>query len=58
MARIEHYDDPDARHPNSLVPAASAAVSNERDEILMQRRAVNDRKRMLTELGMAHALSR
>lgn len=41
MARIEHYNDPDAPPPNSLVPAASAAVSNERDEILMQRRVDN-----------------
>jgi ADP-ribose pyrophosphatase YjhB (NUDIX family) len=42
VARIEHYDDPNAPEPNSLIPAASAAVSNERDEILMQRRADND----------------
>jgi ADP-ribose pyrophosphatase YjhB (NUDIX family) len=42
MARIEHYDDPDAPQPNSLVPAASAAVSNENNEILMQRRVDND----------------
>jgi ADP-ribose pyrophosphatase YjhB (NUDIX family) len=42
MARIEHYDDPEAPKPNSLVPAASAAVSNEHNEILMQRRADND----------------
>jgi ADP-ribose pyrophosphatase YjhB (NUDIX family) len=42
MARVEHYDDPEAPEPNSLVPAASAAVSNERNEILMQRRADND----------------
>lgn len=42
MARIEHYDDPEAPEPNSLVPAASAAVSNENNEILMQRRADND----------------
>ena len=42
MARIEHYDDPEAPKPNSLVPAASAAVSNENNEILMQRRADND----------------
>jgi ADP-ribose pyrophosphatase YjhB (NUDIX family) len=42
MARIEHYDDPDAPKPNSLVPAASAAVTNENNEILMQRRADND----------------
>jgi ADP-ribose pyrophosphatase YjhB (NUDIX family) len=42
MARIEHYDDPEAPKPNSLIPAASAAVSNDRAEILMQRRADND----------------
>jgi hypothetical protein len=42
MARIEHYDDPEAPEPNSLVPAASAAVSNENNEILMQHRADND----------------
>jgi ADP-ribose pyrophosphatase YjhB (NUDIX family) len=42
MARIEHYDDPDAPKPNSLVPAASAAVTNENNEILMQRRADNN----------------
>jgi ADP-ribose pyrophosphatase YjhB (NUDIX family) len=42
MARIEHYDDPEAPEPNSLVPAASAAVSNENNEVLMQRRVDND----------------
>lgn len=42
MARIERYDDPAAPEPNSLVPAASAAVSNENNEILMQRRVDND----------------
>jgi len=42
MARTEHYDDPDAPKPNSLVPAASAVVTNERGEILMQRRVDND----------------
>jgi 8-oxo-dGTP pyrophosphatase MutT (NUDIX family) len=42
MARIEHYDDPDAPKPNSLVPAASAVVTNERGEILMQRRVDNN----------------
>ena len=42
MARIEHYDDPEAPEPNSLVSAASAAVSNENNEILMQRRVDND----------------
>ena len=42
MARTEHYDDPDAPKPNSLVPAASAVVTNERGEILMQRRVDNN----------------
>ncbi len=42
MARTEHYDDPDAPRPNALVPAASAVVTNEHGEILMQRRADND----------------
>jgi 8-oxo-dGTP pyrophosphatase MutT (NUDIX family) len=42
VARIEHYDDPDAPKPNSLKPAASAVITNERGEILMQRRADND----------------
>ena len=42
MARTEHYDDPNAPKPNSLVPAASAVVTNERGEILMQRRVDNN----------------
>jgi 8-oxo-dGTP pyrophosphatase MutT (NUDIX family) len=41
VARSEHYDDANAPKPNALVPAASAAVANERGEILMQRRADN-----------------
>jgi 8-oxo-dGTP pyrophosphatase MutT (NUDIX family) len=42
VARIEHYDDPNAPKPNSLVPAASAVVTNDRGEILMQRRVDNN----------------
>lgn len=42
MARIEHYDDPDAPAPNALVPAASAIVANEQGEILLQRRRDNE----------------
>lgn len=42
MSRFEHYDDPKAPRPNSLVPAASAIVTNERGEILMQRRVDNN----------------
>lgn len=39
MARTEYYDDPAAPAPNSLVVAASAVVTNDRGQILMQRRA-------------------
>jgi ADP-ribose pyrophosphatase YjhB (NUDIX family) len=42
LARTEHYDDPNAPSPNSLVPAASAVVTNDRGEILMQRRVDNN----------------
>jgi 8-oxo-dGTP pyrophosphatase MutT (NUDIX family) len=37
--RTEYYDDPAAPAPNSLVPAASAVVVNDKGEILIQRRA-------------------
>jgi ADP-ribose pyrophosphatase YjhB (NUDIX family) len=42
VTRTEHYDDPNAPKPTSLVPAASAVVTNERGEILMQRRVDNN----------------
>lgn len=42
MTRIEHYNDPEAPKANSLIPAASAVVTNERGEILLQRRSDND----------------
>jgi ADP-ribose pyrophosphatase YjhB (NUDIX family) len=42
VTRTEHYDDPNAPKPNSLVPAASAIVTNDRGEILMQRRVDNN----------------
>lgn len=41
MARTEYYDDPDAPEPNSLVVAASAAVTDEEGRVLLQRRADN-----------------
>lgn len=41
MTRIEHYEDPDAPSANSLVPAASAVVSNEKGEILLTKRSDN-----------------
>lgn len=41
-ARTDYYDDPAAPAPNSLVPAASAIVENERGDILLMRRVDND----------------
>jgi ADP-ribose pyrophosphatase YjhB (NUDIX family) len=41
MTRIEHLDDPDAPRANTLVPAASAIVADDRGRILLQRRADN-----------------
>ncbi|TSB19971.1 NUDIX domain-containing protein [Streptomyces benahoarensis] len=38
MTRTEFYDDPDAPEPNSLVVAASAAVTDEEGRVLLQRR--------------------
>ncbi|MFB6814039.1 NUDIX hydrolase [Streptomyces sp. NPDC056347] len=42
MARTEYYDDPDAPRPNSLVVAASAAVTDGDGRVLLQRRRDND----------------
>lgn len=39
--RIEYLDDPAAPAANSLVPAASAVVVNDRAEILLQQRSDN-----------------
>jgi ADP-ribose pyrophosphatase YjhB (NUDIX family) len=41
MARTEYYDDPAAPAPNSLVPAATAAVFDEDGQLLLRRRADN-----------------
>ena len=38
MGRIEHYNNPDAPKPNSLVPACNLLVVNEAGEILLQKR--------------------
>lgn len=38
MGRIEHYNNPDAPAPNSLIPACNLLVVNEAGEILLQRR--------------------
>jgi ADP-ribose pyrophosphatase YjhB (NUDIX family) len=39
LARTEHYDDPAAPEPNSLVVAASAVVTDEQRRLLLQRRS-------------------
>lgn len=42
MARIDHYDDPNAPAPNSLVVAVTGAVCNEDGAVLLIRRTDND----------------
>ncbi len=39
MIRVEHYDDPNAPRANSLVPAASAIVTDDQGRILLHRRS-------------------
>jgi 8-oxo-dGTP pyrophosphatase MutT (NUDIX family) len=41
MTRIDHYDDPDAPRPTSLIPAASAVVVDENGRLLLARRRDN-----------------
>jgi hypothetical protein len=42
VGRVDYYDDPDAPKANSLVPAASAIVTDEDGRILLHRRRDND----------------
>lgn len=42
MAKTDFYDDPAAPPPNSIVPAATALVRNDRGEVLMIHRTDND----------------
>ena len=42
MTRTDYLNDPNAPVPNSIVPAASAVVTNDAGEILLQRRSDND----------------
>src|SRR5437660_1673523 len=42
MQRIDHYNDPDAPRANTLIPAASAIITNEHGEILLHRRSDNN----------------
>jgi len=41
MQRVDHLDDPHAPRANSLIPAASAIVTDERGQILLHRRSDN-----------------
>jgi ADP-ribose pyrophosphatase YjhB (NUDIX family) len=43
MGRVDYYDDPDAPPANSLVPAASAIVTDGSGRILLHRRRDNDK---------------
>jgi 8-oxo-dGTP pyrophosphatase MutT (NUDIX family) len=40
--RVEYFDDPTAPRANSLVVAVTAVVTNERGELLLQKRTDND----------------
>ena len=42
MGRVDYYDDPSAPKANSLVPAASAIVTDDDGRILLHRRRDND----------------
>lgn len=42
MAKTDYYDDPAAPAPNSIVPAVTAVVVNDRGEVLLIHRADND----------------
>ncbi|GLY16331.1 NUDIX domain-containing protein [Kineosporia rhizophila] len=41
MGRIDHYDDPAAPRPNSLVPSANVLVTNDQGQVLLIRRSDN-----------------
>jgi ADP-ribose pyrophosphatase YjhB (NUDIX family) len=54
MGRVDYYDDPSAPAANSLVPAASAVVTDGEGWILLHRRRDNDMWALpggVTELG-------
>jgi hypothetical protein len=45
MGRVDYYDDPDAPAANSVIPAASAIVTDDQGRILLHRRRDNDLNR-------------
>ncbi len=42
MARLDYFNDSNAPEPNSIVPSASAVVTNDEGKILLHRRSDND----------------
>jgi ADP-ribose pyrophosphatase YjhB (NUDIX family) len=42
MQRIDHFNDPNAPPANTLIPAASAIITNDRGQILLHRRTDNN----------------
>jgi len=42
MDRIDHFNDPNAPQANTLIPAASAIITNDRGQILLHRRTDNN----------------
>jgi ADP-ribose pyrophosphatase YjhB (NUDIX family) len=42
MARIDYFNDPNAPKANTIIPAASAIVTNHEGKILLHRRSDND----------------
>jgi 8-oxo-dGTP pyrophosphatase MutT (NUDIX family) len=54
MPRRDYYDDPDAPAPNSMVPAVTAVVQDDKGRVLLIHRTDNDRWALPgggTELG-------
>jgi hypothetical protein len=41
MARTDHYQDPNAPVPNSVIPSASAVVTDDHGRILLIKRGDN-----------------
>lgn len=41
--RTDYFNDPEAPHPNSVKPAAAAAIVNEKEEILLVKRRDNEK---------------
>ena len=42
MARIDYYNDPDARPANSVAPSTTAVVTDDKDRVLLVKRRDND----------------